>query len=356
MFGPALPCFYRGVQLTALLFLTLFAQNLEPVKGPEFVNLVQEAFALSGDRVHMVHFSRIYTWDLETGALIETHTLPFKGHFFSIGVHNSELLAGGYNREEKKFFVSVYGQNGATVTEGQCYTRLFSLDGNLFVSPDHYSDVYRSLNPYPFSLVEARVTNGRIDRRNDGLMLGKLNERNKSLHYEVKTTYFAMVGESIVGLNSLDPTLITYTRENIQQENRDGTKVETKLAGIPLDLPGWSDPPKHDWMEGFDPTLISSKDAKGQWHCRFNMIRGLSATKDFLAVSYGASEFSSYADGNCNGKRLGLAIFRHGEGASLQQRWIGEGALVGTYNGGFLLFWPNPEGGSLKPKIETLHP
>jgi len=188
-------------------------------------------------------------------------------------------------------------------------------------------------------------------------MLGKLSEKNKTLDYNVKATYFSDLEGAIVGMNALDPKLITYNRTNVQKENWQGTGKETVLPHLALDLPDWQELPKYGWMKGFKPSVVSSKEAQGRWYCRFSQVRGLSAKKDQLAVCYSTAKFAKFENGQCIGKKIGVAVFRKGEGTPFAHRWLGEGLLVGTYNDGFVLFWPNQgDDGTLRPTVEIWYP
>ncbi len=344
--------------LVISLFLAIFAQqNLELVREPGFVRRAQEYFALDDNVLHLSLYRKIVTWNIESGKLIQTRPLPFRGHFYIIGVHGSELLAVAYNSKDNQFSIRVFGENQTVVTEGVYFSKFFSLNDTLFVSPAKFDVLYLSANPFPFTLVEATLEAGKIAKREDALFLAKLSQKNRTIQYNVKSTLFSGFDGGIVGMNALEPKLITYTRANILKENVDGTKTETNLPGLNLVLPEWQAPPSHTWMKGFDPTKIEASEARARWHCDFNIIQGLSTTNDFLAVCYTTARFASYEDGECIGKKTGIAVFRRGESNPIAHRWLVDGLLVGTHDNGFLLFWPNQnDNGDIHPTVEIWRP
>jgi len=346
------------------LFCFIGRTPLAPVSTADGFLKNQNYFSVSGSFLCGSLGSVIHIWDLESGAHIGEHHLGFPGTFTTIGTHHGYLVAGAiatrgprnHNKNYSVFLGPHLGRQQWSEVLGEIRAGVGSLGDRLFASATIMDDVYLTENPYPFMYKEATISSGTLQIKGDGLQFGKLGQASRDLEYVSKSTFLALMEGDIIAIRGLEPKLIRYSMDEIARESRDGTKKETVSPGWQLDLAEWVPPPRRLWSVYFDPARQNIRDAREEWLCSFSEILGLASLDTNIAVCYTTARNAIYKAGECRGRKTGISLFRLGKRAPVNHRWIGRGLLVGVYDGGFLIFWPNKKGKTLRPEIEVWRP
>ncbi len=212
-------------------------------------------------------------------------------------------------------------------------------------------------NPFPFMVKEAKIIDGAASIIPDGIQFGKLSERHRDLDYNHKAIYIDALKEGIfVAVSALRPELISYDETAIAKETEDGSGRPTLHKTTKLEIPNWRDPPRKWYSLDHQPEN-EIEAIKTEFFCSFSEITGMKVWRDLIAVIYITARDAQVIDGECRGKKTGIAVFEYGEVEPLVHRWLpDQTVLAGKTEEGLVLFTPRFSEAGLTPEIEIWAP